>query len=431
MIEQILSPENMRKALLRVEANKGAAGIDGIEVKGLSAYLVANWPSVKQAILKGAYQPRAVRRVSIPKASGGVRLLGIPTVLDRLIQQAVLQVLTPVFDPGFSESSYGFRPKRRGHDAVRQARSYIEQSYRIVVDLDLEQFFDRINHDMLMSRVARKVKDKKVLKLLRAYLNSGVMIDGVRVEQADGTPQGGPLSPLLANIFLDDLDKELEKRGLRFCRYADDCNIYVKSKRAGERVKQSITRFLQDKLKLRVNESKSAVDWSWKRKFLGFSVTTDKQPKIRIAKKSIDRVKDTIRKLTKSSQSMGMEERIAGLCEYLSGWMGYFALCETPSVFKALDEWTRRRLRLCQWTQWKRPKTKYRELIKLGLNHEQVRQTANTRRGNWRTVHTVLIHKTLGTAYWQDQGFKSLLECYNEFRKDWRTAVCRTARTVV
>jgi group II intron reverse transcriptase/maturase len=295
----------------------------------------------------------------------------------------------------------------------------------------LDSFFDRINHDMLMSRVARRVKDKKVLKLIRAYLNSGIMVNGLKVKTELGTPQGGPLSPLLANILLDDLDKELEQRELRFCRYADDCNVYVKSKRAGERVKLSITKFLQDKLKLKVNESKSAVDRPWNRKFLGFSVTNHKQPKIRVAKKSLDKVKDKIRNLTKSGQSINMEQRITKLCRYLSGWMGYFALCETPSVIEELDEWTRRRLRLCKWVEWKRPKTKYRELIKLGLNHDQAYQTAYNRRGSWWTVHTVLIHKTLGTAYWQNQGFKSLLERYNKLRQDWRTAVCGTARTVV
>lgn len=298
LMEQIVSRENLLEALYRVESNKGAAGIDGVSTEQLREYIVQHWGTIRQQLLEGTYKPSPVRRVGIPKPDGGVRLLGIPTAIDRLIQQAILQVLTPVFDPEFSPNSFGFRPNRRGHSAVRQAQRFIREGYRIVVDIDLAQFFDRVNHDILMNRVARKVKDKRVLKLIRAYLQAGVMIGGVCVSSEEGTPQGGPLSPLLANVLLDDLDKELERRGLRFCRYADDCNIYVKTKRAGERVKESVTRFLEGKLKLKVNEEKSAVDWPWKRKFPGFSFTYGKETRIRIAPKSLKRVKDKIRQLT-------------------------------------------------------------------------------------------------------------------------------------
>ncbi|MFC0298527.1 group II intron reverse transcriptase/maturase [Geobacillus jurassicus] len=362
LMEQILSRENLLAALHKVEANKGAGGIDGVSTRQLRAYIVQHWDKRKPQLLKGTYKPSPVRRVEIPKPDGGIRLLGIPTVMDRLIQQAILQVLTPIFDPTFSPNSYGFRPNRRGHDAVRQAQKYIREGYRYVVDIDLEKFFDRVNHDILMSRVARKVKDKRVLKLIRAYLKAGIMVEGVCVRSEEGTPQGGPLSPLLANILLDDLDKELEKRGLRFCRYADDCNIYVKSRRAGERVKASITKYLEKKLKLKVNEEKSAVDRPWRRKFLGFSFTPQKETKIRIAPKSLKRVKDKIRTLTRATNPAPMESIIEDLNRYLMGWMGYYALVETPSSLKALDKWIRRRIRLVLWTRWKRVRTRYRML---------------------------------------------------------------------
>lgn len=422
LLETILSRNNLITALKRVEANKGAPGIDGVPTEQLRDDIRKHWKSIKRQLLEGTYKPAPVRRVEIPKPNGGVRLLGIPTVMDRFIQQAILQVLTPIFDPHFSPYSYGFRPKRRAHDAVRQAQKYIQEGYRYVVDIDLEKFFDRVNHDILMSRVARKVEDKRVLKLIRAYLKAGVMLEGVRVRSEEGTPQGGPLSPLLANILLDDLDKELEKRGLKFCRYADDCNIYVRSPRAGQRVKQSVQKYLEKKLKLKVNEEKSAVDRPWKRKFLGFSFTSQREARIRLAPKSVQRFKNKIRQLTNPNWSLPMEERIRKLNQYTMGWMGYFALIETPSPLKRLEEWIRRRLRLCRWHQWKRVRTRIRELRALGLKEHEVFEIANTRKGARRTTRTPQLHKALGKAYWLKQGLKSLTQRYFELRQDWRTA---------
>lgn len=422
LLENILSRSNLTRALKRVEANKGAPGVDGVSTEHLRDYIREHWPAIKQKLLDGTYQPAPVRRVEIPKPNGGVRLLGIPTVIDRLIQQAVLQGLTPIFDPHFSRYSYGFRPRRRAHSAIRQAQRYIQEGYRYVVDLDLEKFFDRVNHDILMSRVARRVKDKRVLRLIRVYLTAGIMANGVKIRSEKGTPQGGPLSPLLANILLDDLDKELEKRGLRFCRYADDCNIYVRSRRAGQRVKQSIQKFLERKLKLQVNERKSAVDRPWKREFLGFSFTWQRKSRIRLSRQTIQRFKDKIRQLTNPNWSLAMEERIEKLNQYTMGWMGYFALIETPSPLKRLEAWIRRRLRLCRWRQWKRVRTRIRELRALGLKKHEVFEIANTRKGAWRTTKTPQLHKALSKAYWLTQGLKSLTQRYLTIRQDWRTA---------
>jgi group II intron reverse transcriptase/maturase len=422
LLEKILSRQNLIDALNKVESNGGAAGIDGVSTEHLREYVVEHWNEIHEQLLEGTYKPAPVRRVEIPKPDGGVRLLGIPTVLDRMLQQAILQVLTPVFDSEFSPHSYGFRPGRRGHDAVRQVQRYIREGYRMVVDIDLSQYFDRINHDMLMSRLARKVKDKRVLKLIRKHLQSGVMLGGVVIITEEGTPQGGPLSPILGNILLDELDKELERRGLRFCRYADDCNIYVKTKRAGERVKASVQRLLEGKLKLRINEEKSAVDRPWKRKFLGFSFTRQKEARIRISPRSLKKVKDKVRQITKPTWSISMEERIRRLNQYLMGWMGYYALIETPSPLKDLEEWIRRRLRLCLWLQWKRVRTRIKELRKLGLKERQVFEIANTRKGAWRTTHTPHLHKALGIAFWQSRGLKSLTERYFDIRQGWRTA---------
>jgi RNA-directed DNA polymerase len=323
LLNQIISRENMLQALKRVEQNKGSHGVDMMPVQNLRQHIVQNWSTIKEAILKGAYEPMPVRRVEIPKPDGGVRLLGIPTVTDRLIQQAIAQVLSKIYDPMFSEHSYGFRPNRSAHNAVRKAKSYIKEGYRWVVDMDLEKFFDKVNHDRLMSTLAKRIHDKPLLKLIRKYLQAGVMINGVVSSTEEGTPQGGPLSPLLSNIVLNELDKELETRGHKFVRYADDCNIYVKSKRAGERTMASIQRFIEGRLRLKVNEKKSAVDRPWKRKFLGFSFTFSKEPKVRIAKESLKRMKKKVREITSRKMPYSIEYRIEKLNQYLIGWCGY------------------------------------------------------------------------------------------------------------
>ncbi|MGG3739374.1 group II intron reverse transcriptase/maturase [Aeribacillus pallidus] len=417
LMDKILSRENLIEALKRVERNKGSHGIDGMSVKSLRRHLYENWDTLRQSLRDGTYEPSPVRRVEIPKPNGGIRLLGIPTVTDRFIQQAIAQVLTPIFDPSFSEHSYGFRPNKRGHDAVRKARGYIKEGYRWVIDIDLEKFFDKVNHDKLMGIIANKVKDRMVLKLIRKYLQAGVMINGVVHESEEGTPQGGPLSPLLSNILLDKLDKELESRGHKFVRYADDCNIYVKSKKAGERVMTSITEYIEKKLKLKVNRGKSAVDRPWKRKFLGFSFTSQKNPKVRIANESIKRLKNKIRELTSRSKPIPIEMRIKQLNQYLVGWCGYFALADTPSRFKELDEWIRRRLRMILWKEWKNPKTRVRKLISLKVNPNKAFEWGNSRKKYWRIACSPILHKTLGNSYWSSQGLKSLYQRYEFLRQ--------------
>ncbi|MGG4043154.1 group II intron reverse transcriptase/maturase, partial [Bacillus smithii] len=379
-------------------------------------HIVENWISIKEAILKGTYEPMPVRRVEIPKPDGGVRLLGIPTVTDRLIQQAIAQVLSRIYDPMFSEHSYGFRSNRSAHDAVRKAKGYIRDGYRWVVDMDLEKFFDRVNHDRLMSTLAKTIKEKPLLKLIRKYLQAGVMINGVISRTEEGTPQGGPLSPLLSNIVLDELDKELEKRGHKFVRYADDCNIYVKSKRAGERTMASVKRFIEGKLRLKVNEKKSAVDRPWKRKFLGFSFTPSKEPKVRIAKQSLKRMKKKVREITSRKIPYPMEYRIKKLNQYLLGWCGYFALADTKSIFEDLDGWIRRRLRMCLWKNWKTSKTRIRNLIKLGVPEWKAYEWGNSRKGYWRISKSPILHRTLGNSYWSNQGLKSLQKRYEFLR---------------
>ncbi|QNU24985.1 group II intron reverse transcriptase/maturase [Geobacillus zalihae] len=416
-MKQVLSRENLLRALKQVEKNKGSHGTDGMSVKDLRRHLVEHWDAIRHALEEGTYEPCPVRRVEIPKPNGGVRLLGIPTVTDRFIQQAIAQVPTPIFDPSFSEHSYGFRPGRRGHDAVKKAKQYIQEGYTWVVDIDLEKFFDRVNHDKLMGILAKRIPDKILLKLIRKYLQAGVMINGVVMETQEGTPQGGPLSPLLSNILLDELDKELEKRGHKFVRYADDCNIYVRTKKAGERVMKSITAFIEKKLRLKVNETKSAVDRPWRRKFLGFSFTPSKEPKIRIAKESIRRMKQRIRTMTSRSKPIPMPERIEQLNQYILGWCGYFSLAETPSVFKELDGWIRRRLRMCQWKEWKLPRTRVRKLQSLGVPKQKAYEWGNTRKKYWRVAASPILHKALGNSYWESQGLKSLYQRYESLRQ--------------
>ena len=409
-MEKVIERSNLKKALERVERNKGAAGIDEMQTSELRQFLKANWEGIKQELLDGTYKPAPVRRVEIPKQDGGVRFLGIPTVLDRFIQQAIQQVLTPIFEPTFSEFSYGFRPGKSARQAVRKAQEYIRSGKRIVVDIDLEKFFDRVNHDLLMSKLMKQVKDKRIHKIIRRYLQAGIMLNGCCVASEEGTPQGGPISPLLANIMLKDLDQELTNRGHAFVRYADDCNIYVKSKRAGQRVYQSVSEFIQKHLKLKVNEEKSAVDYPSKRKFLGFSFTFCKRVKLRVAPKTIEKFKANIRKLIKRSRSVSMQERLEKLNAYLLGWSGYFGIAEAKRVFQDLDEWIRRRLRMCLLKQWKRCKTKLRNLAKLGIPEDWGRCIALSRKKYWRLANTPQINKALGLAYWREQGLISLVD---------------------
>jgi len=387
-----------------------------MEVKELRGYLKAHWLEVREALESGKYRPSPVRRVEIPKPDGGVRQLGIPRVLDRFLQQAIAQALTPLFEAVFSPHSYGFRPGRSAHQAVQQAQEYIQEGYEYVVDIDLEKYFDRVNHDMLMARVARVVKDKRVLKLIRTYLESGVMVNGVVMETEEGTPQGGPLSPLLSNIMLDDLDKELEQRGHKFVRYADDCNIYVKTQRAGERVLESVKQYLEKKLKLKVNPKKSKVEKVTKAKFLGFSFWKRKREIfIRIAKRTKERYMEKMRYLTRRTRSGTLEGILREVNQYNRGWMAYYRLATTPSVYQELDEWLRRRLRQLLWKRWKHGATRLRELVHLGVPPERAKMGA-TGTSPWRMAHCPPVHEALNNAFWRNAGLEGLSVRYNQLR---------------
>lgn len=409
LLERILSKDNLNLAYKRVKANQGSPGIDGMTVEELLSYLKQEGEALRQKILAEEYHPQPVRRVEIPKPDGGVRQLGIPTLIDRLIQQAIAQELNKTIDRDFSASSYGFRPGKSAHQAILAARSYIEQGQRWVVDIDLEQFFDRVNHDKLMSLVGRKVKDKRVLKLIRQYLESGIMASGVKVKSEEGTPQGGPLSPLLANIMLDELDKELEKRGHKFCRYADDCNIYVRSQKAGARVMKSITRYIEEELKLKVNRNKSAVDRPSRRKFLGLSFYIRKgKARNFIHKKPIARFKAKVKTITSRSNGMSLEMRKERLNWLITGWMNYFHIADMGRQARELDQWIRRRIRMCYWKQWKKIRTKYESLKKLGLSKGKAWEYANTRKSYWHTAGSFILATTLTNEYLEKQGFVSL-----------------------
>jgi len=408
LMEEVCERENCKQAWARVKANKGSAGVDGMTVHDLPGHLKQHWPAIREQLLSGTYRPQPVKRVEIPKPDGGVRKLGIPTVLDRFIQQAVMQVLQGRWDRTFSNHSYGFRPERSAHQAVEAAQQYIAAGYRWVVDLDLEKFFDRVCHDQLMARIAARVSDKRMLKLIRAFLTAGVMEAGLVSPVDEGTPQGGPLSPLLSNIVLDEFDRELERRGLRFARYADDSNIYVRSRRAGERVMASLTRFLTTKLRLKVNEQKSAVARPWERKFLGFSFTANREPKRRIAPKAVLRFKERVRELTSRTRGISIERMADELARYMRGWIGYFGRCQTPSVLASLEEWVRRRLRSAIWKQWKRGRVRFAELRKRGVGKDLAAQTAGSAHGPWRLANSPALAIALPNAYFASLGLPRL-----------------------
>lgn len=419
LMEQILTGENTLKALDYMEKKKKhtAPGIDGMRVPELREFLRENWREIGREILNGTYQPQPVRRTEIPKDGGGKRMLGIPTVLDRFIQQSILQKLAIIFEKDFSDHSHGFRKGHSQKMAIRESRHYIQEGRVWVVDMDLSKFFDRVNHDMLMAQLAKKITDGRVLKLIRAFLEAGAMENGVVVEVGKGTPQGGPLSPLLSNIVLDELDKELESRGHKFVRFADDFQVYVASKRAGERTMESLTHFIETKLKLKVNQEKSAVDLAWKRTFLGFGFYYRKgEIRLRLAPKTLKKFKERVREKTSRRVSQSMDARISKLNEYLVGWLGYFHIADMKSHLKRMESWIRRRLRMCLWKQWKKVKTRIRRLRSLGLPNEEAIKLGNTRKGYWRIASCQQIHITLNNKYWKEQGLISLTKTYSKYR---------------
>jgi RNA-directed DNA polymerase len=409
-MEAVCERGNLWSAYERVVKNKGAAGVDGIGVAEFKGHLQRHWPTIKAKLLAGAYMPSPVCRVDIPKPQGGVRTLGIPTLTDRLIQQALHQVLSPIFEPTFSAASYGFRPGRNAHQAIQAAQQYVAEGRRVVVDLDLEKFFVRVNHDLLMGRLAQEVGDRRVLQRIRRYLEAGMMTEGVASPRTEGTPQGGPLSPLLSNILLTDLDRELERRGHAFCRYADDCNIYVCSQQAGERVLASLTRFLAERLKLKVNVAKSAVARPWERKFLGYSLTWHKAPRRRIAPSSSQRLRKRIGEVLKGARGRSLGHTIQALNPVLRGWAAYFKLTETKQMLEELDGWLRRKLRCILWRQWKRPYTQARNLMKAGLTEERAFRSAFNQRGPWWNSGASHMNQAFRKSYFDRLGLVSLLD---------------------
>jgi RNA-directed DNA polymerase len=411
-MEAVGERENLKEALRQVKANKGSSGVDGMTVVALSDYLRQHWPAIREQLLSGTYEPKPVRRVEIPKPDGGVRKLGIPTVLDRFLQQAVMQVLQRQWDRTFSDHSYGFRPGRSAHQAVAQAQKHIAEGYGWCVDVDLEKFFDRVNHDKLMGQIAKRVEDKRLLKLIRAFLNAGVMENGLVSPSVEGTPQGGPLSPLLSNLVLDEFDRELERRGHRYVRYADDCNIYVRSERAGQRVMKSITQFITQNLKLKVNETKSAVARPQERKFLGFSFTDGPEVKRAIAPKALDRFRRRIREITRRAKGVSIETTMEELAPYMRGWRNYFGFCETPEVLIYLTRWVRLRLRAALWRQWKTPRRRRAALMALGVLPRLASNTAGSGRGPWYLARAKALSVGLSNAYFKSLGLPTLIDGY-------------------
>lgn len=408
LMEEICSPGNLKRALQRVCQNQGAPGLDGMTVESLRKYLGDHWSQIRTQLLAGSYKPRPVKRIEIPKPGGGVRKLGIPTALDRLVQQSILQVLQKRWDPTFSEHSYGFRPDRSAHQAVSRAQCIIAQGYGWVVDIDLEEFFDRVNHDRLMSRVSERVNDKRLLKLIRAFLNAGILEDGLVRATEEGTPQGSPLSPLLSNLVLDELDRELEKRGLPFVRYADDCNIYVRTERAGQRVMKSVSSFLTSKLRLKVNPTKSAVAKPSSRKFLGFSFSEGPSPKRTIAKQALTRFRHRVIELTGRNRGISLERMIKELSQYLRGWIGYFGFSERRTTLRDLEGWIRRRLRCAAWKQWQNGRRRYQELRRRGVHPDRAKAAAGSPLGLWRMSRSIAMSQALSNHYLQRLGLPPL-----------------------
>jgi RNA-directed DNA polymerase len=414
LLGKILDRNNMNLAYKRVKANRGSHGVDKMTVDELLQFLKQNGDQIRQSILEGTYNPKPVRRVEIPKPDGGIRLLGIPTVLDRVIQQAIAQVLSPTYEQKFSDSSYGFRPNRSAKQAVLKCKEYIETGYTWAVDIDLAKYFDTVNHDKLMRLLSETIADSRVLSLIRKYLQSGVMINGVVQETEEGCPQGGNLSPLLSNIMLNELDKELAKRGLRFCRYADDANIYVKSRKAATRVMASITRFIEEELKLKVNKEKSIVDRPWKLKFLGFSFYYKKDGiGIRVHQKPVAKFKQKLKEITGRSNAMSTAARVEKLRQCIIGWVNYFGMADMAKLASSLDEWLRRRIRMCVWKQWKKIKTRHDNLVKLGIGDRKAWEYANTRKGYWHTANSPILSRTLTNEYLKKIGFQSISERYS------------------